>query len=446
MFRRYSIFALLVVVLMATACTPAATSTPVETVVSETVPVPATATPGPTATAQQVTIVLQEPWSLDSDRGKVIQGLVSDFMADNPDIRVVIKDTGVKNEVFITEVLSNSAADVIMFGEDGVATFGPQDAFLDLAPYVAQWDETKRNDFFESVWQFGTYEDKQYGVPWIAHSMQLIYNRDMFREAGLDPDNPPKTWDELFAAAQALTKGDQYGFALVGKQGHDMAWSWYNFVWQSGGELATQENGQWQIDLNSPEALEALNFYIKLKDVAPPESTSTGGGEAEALFIQKRVAMFVLGPWNVASVRKNAPDIDVGVAPLPYSKQPGTTVGAGILTIPRTSQNPEAAWRLIDFLTEVDSQVKLVSGGFAFRIPTRQSATQDPWFQENPEYIPFVEGLSYGHPPTVIPIAQKYNQAHNEVIQPELSRAFIGEETPEEALANMEKNGNILIQ
>lgn len=441
-----------VLAVVTTACGPTPTpvtviQTQVQTqVVKQTVEVPVTVAPLATEPPAPVTIVLQEPWSLDSDRGKVVQKIVSDFMAANPDIRVVIKDSGVKNEVFITEVLAGSAPDVVMFSEDGVSLFAPQDAFTDLTPYVEKWDAAKRNDFYESVWSFGAYEGKQYGVPWIAHSMALIYNKGMFAAAGLDPDKPPKTWDELLEYATALTSGEQFGYGLVGKQGHDMAWSWYNLVWQNGGDLASETGNQWKMALNSPEALAALEFYIKLKDVAPPETTTTGGGEANTLFVQKRVAMYVLGPWAVAGIRKDAPDIQVGVAPLPYSKNPATTVGAGLLTVPRTTQNPEAAWRLIDYMTEVENQVKLVSTGFAFRIPTRKSAVQDAWFKDNPEYIPFVEGLGYGHVPTVLAIAKQYNQAHNEVVQSALSKAFIGELTPAAALAEMETNGNPLLK
>ncbi len=436
--------ALWTILALMAACGPAATPTPATII--QTVEVPVTVAPEVTEPPPPVTIVFQEPWSLTSDRGKVVQQIISDFMTANPDIRVVIKDVAVNSAVFTTEVLAGSASDVVMFSEDGVSLFAPQDAFVDLTPYVATWDASKRNDFYESIWAFGGYEGKQYGIPWIAHSMALIYNKGMFEAAGLDPNKPPTTWDELYEYAMALTSGEQYGYGLVGKQGHDMAWSWYNFVRQNGGDLATETGGQWTVALNSPAALEALEFYLKMKDVAPPETTTTGGGEANTLFIQKRVAMYVMGPWAVASIRKDAPDIEVGVAPLPYSQQLATTVGAGLLTVPRTTQNPDAAWRLIDYLTEVENQVKLVSTGFAFRIPTRQSAVQDAWFQQNPEYIPFVEGLGYGHVPTVLAIAMKYNQVHNEVVQPALSKAFIGELTPADALAEMETNGNPLLR
>jgi multiple sugar transport system substrate-binding protein len=449
-----------VLTVMAAACGPVATpvtviqtqvhtqvQTEIQTqVVKETVQVLVTVPPEATKPPPAVTIVFQQPFSLDSDRGKVVQAIVSDFMAANPDIRVVIKDSGVKSEVFVTEVLAGSAPDVVMFGEDGVSLFAPQGAFVDLAPYVEAWDAAKRNDFYESAWAFGTYDGKQHGIPWFAHSMALVYNKGMFEAAGLDPNKPPTTWDELYDAALKLTSGEQYGYGLVGKQGHDMAWGWYNFVWQNGGNLAAEKGGQWSVTLNSPEALQALDFYIKLKAVAPPETTTTGAGEALTLFMQKRVAMFVLGPWAVASVRNGAPDIEIGVAPLPYSKNKATTMGAGMLTMPRTTQNPDAAWRLIDYMTDLDNQIKLVDTGFAFRIPTRRSAIQSQWFKDNPEYIPFVEGLGYGHTPSILSIAQKYNQVHSEAVQPALSKAFVGELTPAQALAELEKNGNPLLK
>lgn len=426
-----------VMALIASACgaTPTATR----------VPPTATLAPAVTPTPAPVTITLQEPWSLTSDRGKVIDSLVQDFMKKYPYITVKIIDTGVKNEVFVTEVVAGTAPDVAFFGEDGVYLFAPQDAFSDLGPYIDKWAPTKKGDFFEPVWAFGAYQNKQYGVPWIAHAMALVYNKGMFKAAGLDPEKPPKTWDELYSYAEKLTTGDQFGFGLVGKQSHDMAWNWYTFAWQNGAELAKQVDGKWQVALNSAQAAEALDFYIKLKKVAPPESSASASGEIDQLFQKKRVAMYILGPWAVAGVRKAAPDIDVGVAPLPYKTTQATTIGAGLLTVPRTSKNKDAAWKLIDFLTEVEQQVKLVSTGFAFRVPTRKSATKDPWFQQNKEFIPFVEGLGYGKPPTIIPIAQKWNAVHNEVVQAELSKAYIGQKSAKDALAEVEKQGNLLL-
>lgn len=441
---------LVVLALVASACA-APTPTPVPpTKAPEPTKAPAaqpqpTQPPAPTKAPEPVTITFQEPWSLTSDRGKVIDALVAGFMKKYPDIKVVIKDSGVNNQVFVTEVLAGNAPDVAFFGEDGVYLFAPQDAFLDLGPYIEKWDKSKRDDFFKPVWAFGDYGGKQYGVPWIAHAMALVYNKGMFREAGLDPEKPPKTWDELYAYAEKLTKGEQFGFGLVGKQSHDMAWNWYTFAWQNGAQLGKQVDGKWQIALNSPQAVEALDFYIKLKKVAPPESSSSASGEIDQLFQKKRVAMYILGPWAVAGVRKAAPDIDVGVAALPFKTTQATTIGAGLLTVPRSSKNKDAAWKLIDFLTEVEQQVKLVSTGFAFRVPTRISATKDPWFQQNKEFIPFVEGLGYGNAPTIIPIAAKYNTAHNEVVQPELSKAYIGQKSAKDALAEIEKQGNLLL-
>lgn len=450
-------FTLLVVMaitiaLVGAACGPAPTPTPVPpTPKPTTPPVQPTATPvpptpvPPTATPAPVTITFQEPWSLTSDRGKVIDALVQDFMKKYPNIKVTVKDTGVNNQVFVTEVIAGTAPDVAFFGEDGVYLFAPQDAFTDLGPYIDKWDAAKKGDFYAPIWAFGNYQGKQYGVPWIAHAMALIYNKGMFKAAGLDPEKPPKTWDELYAYAEKLTTGDQYGFGLVGKQSHDMAWNWYTFAWQNGAQLAKQEGGKWQVALNTPQAVEALEFYIKLKKVAPPESSSSASGEIDQLFQKKRVAMYILGPWAVATTRNVAKDIDIGVAPLPFKTTQATTVGAGLLTVPKTSKNKDAAWKLIDFLTEVPQQVKLVSTGFAFRVPTRKSATQDPWFQQNKEFIPFVEGLGYGNTPVVLAIAQQWNTVHSEVVQPELSKAYIGQKSAKDALAEIEKQGNLLL-
>jgi len=182
---------------------------------------------------------------------------------------------------------------------------------------------------------------------------------------------------------------------------------------------------------------------LKLREVAPPEASVSGGGEINAQFEQKRVAMCFMGPWAVAGVRKNAPDIDVGVAEPPIKAQKATIIGSGLLVIPKISKNIDAAWTLIDYLTEISPQMKLVSAGYAFRIPTRKSILEEAWFKEYPEYMHFVKALEYGYVPFPVP---EYRMVHDAIVQVELNRTFIGEKTAKEALETMETEGNKVLK
>lgn len=399
---------------------------------------------------EKVTITFQQPWALTSERGIVINSIIQDFMAAYPNIKVQIRDSLPAREKVLTEIIAGTAADVTMIPEDWLHVLAKEGAFLDLEPYVAKWGQAKRSDFYDAVWQLGRLEDRQFAIPWVAHSMCLIYNKGMFRQAGMDPNKPPTTWTELLEAARKLTIPDkQYGFGLVGMQSHDLAWYWYIFLHQAGGKLVKKADGRWEVALNSPEGREALEFYLALRDVAPPEASVSHGGHLGSQFEAGRIAMFFMGPWAVAGVRKNMPHIDVGVALPPRGKQNATIVGSGLLAIPRTTRRDkvDAAWKLIDYLTEVGPQLKLVSAGYAFRIPTRKSTLEDLWFRENPEYKHFVSALEYGVVPYPIP---EYRMVHETIVQVELNRAFTGDKKPSElaaqALATIEAEGNKILR
>jgi ABC-type glycerol-3-phosphate transport system substrate-binding protein len=396
---------------------------------------------------RNVSIVFQQPWALTSERGQIINSIIQDFMAAYRDIDVTIRDSVPAREKVLTEIIAGTAADVVMIPEDWLHILANERALLKLDPFVANWDPAKRDDFYAAVWQLGQFKGDQYAVPWIAHSMCLIYNKGMFREAGLDPEKPPTTWAELLWAAEKLTIPDkQYGFGLVGLQSHDLAWYWYIFLHQAGGQLVRQRaGGGWEVAMNSPAGLEALEFYLRLRQVAPPEAGVSHAGHLSAQFEAGRIAMFLLGPWAVAGVRTRAPHIEVGVALPPRREQLATIVGSGLVVIPVTTRaaKQEAAWKLISYLTEVGPQVKLASAGYAFRIPTRQAALKDPWFKANPEFMVFVEALGYGVVPYPV---MEYRMVHETVVQVELNKAFIGDKTALQALATIEAEGNRLLR
>ena len=200
----------LLLVGVVTACAAPSPALPVkETVVVEQTKVVekiVTATPLPTKPPAPVQITFQEPWAITSDRGMVVKGIIDGFMKANPNVTVTTVDSMPEKAKVISSILAGKASNVMMMPEDWVAEFGQQNALLDLSPYVAKLATDKRNDFYEPVYNLGKSTDGkvQYAVPWFAHSMALVYNKGMFKAAGLDPNKPPKTWDELYDYAKKL--------------------------------------------------------------------------------------------------------------------------------------------------------------------------------------------------------------------------------------------------
>ncbi|MHB0997881.1 MAG: extracellular solute-binding protein [Armatimonadota bacterium] len=105
-----------------------------------------------------------------------------------------------------------------------------------------------------------------YSIPWFQAVMALYYRKDLYRQAGLDPDKPPTTWNEFYEYSKRLTVPElgQYGFGFeASPQG--TSYHWVNFLWQAGGDVVAQnKNGEWTAVFNSPEGVKALKFFKKL--------------------------------------------------------------------------------------------------------------------------------------------------------------------------------------
>ena len=124
-----------------------------------------------------------------------------------------------------------------------VPSFSAQGVLEDLTDLVAESDMVKPDNYFEGPWNSVLWEDRIYGVPRDSNTLALYYNADMFREKGLDPDNPPKTWSELMAAAEKLRDPEKnvFGFGFCALQSEEGPFQWLPFLYQNGGSIEELE-------------------------------------------------------------------------------------------------------------------------------------------------------------------------------------------------------------
>jgi ABC-type glycerol-3-phosphate transport system substrate-binding protein len=397
----------------------------------------------PSASTQpKVELTLQPRYAADSARGKVIQTMLDAFHQKNPNITVRLAGTPYAPEKILTLATSSDAPDVMQVPEEAISDFGDKGVFLDITDKV----KDLQNSFYAPVWEFTQNGGKTYSLPWFGHTMQLIYSRAAFKTAGLDPAKPPATWEELKRTAQALTKGSQYGFGLVGKQSHDLAWQWDMFLWQAGGKLVEKKGDKWRVALNSPAGVRALQFYISMKPVSEPEVATSSAVETGNAFVAKRVAMHYLGPWAIADAWQKAPDADVYAAPLPKDVNRATVYSTENLVMFRNNKHPAESLKLMRFLAGPDAAKLLMvgeGGKYPFRVPVIKSMESDPFFQkDHPEFKAFLQGFSYGE--KIFPI-KGWTRVHNEAMQLHLNKAVNGQETPENALAAIEREGNKIL-
>jgi ABC-type glycerol-3-phosphate transport system substrate-binding protein len=277
-----------------------------------------------------------------------------------------------------------------------------------------------------------TYEGKLYGLPYRIEAHAVYYNKTAFKEAGLDPQNPPKTWPELVAAAKKLTRTvngkPQYGYGITG--GGEFGNTIYRtlpLIWMNGGSILSDDMKE--VVVNQKPAVEAVEFYtgmLTTEKVSPPSTLQNDGLALRRLFIAGAVAMYQSGQFDLVAIRKENPSLDFGSMPIPapVGKKPAALLGGWHFIIPAAAANKEGAARLLAFLAESGNM-----GFYTDTFPARASAMNLPRFQA-PELAAFKEMLQYARPAPAhknwVQITQTYFD--------NLQRVLTGEATAQKAM------------
>ena len=206
-----------------------------------------------------------------------------------------------------------------------------------------------------------------YSLPFLAAVQALYYRKDMFQAAGLDPNKPPRNWDEFYADAQALTDQPKgvWGFEF-GTDSDASAYWWINFLWQAGGEVIKRgPNGQWRAAFNSPAGVTALKFYGKLltapwtgKDGKRYNGVATHSSTMGQDRATSKVAMWFQYQSNIIANQADATLISpsvVGIAPMPKGPTGITANEAnaymwGISSQIKDPRVRDAAWQFAAFM------------------------------------------------------------------------------------------------
>ncbi len=256
----------------------------------------------------------------------------------------------------------------------------------------------------------------------------MLYNKDMFKAAGLDPEKPPQTWNELIDAAKKLTHDDQYGFAITGggEFGNTVFRS-LPFIWENGGSIISED--MTKATVNEPAAVEAVKFYTDMLvtyHVSPPSTLQNDGTANRHLFASGKAAMYEAGQFDLPAVKQENPKLNIGAMMMvhPDGKDPASILGGWSFVIPKDAPNAAGAKKLIKFLAEPENMAEMT-----YTFPARKSAMSMPQFQ-NPELKVFKDMLPYARtlPPQKnwIQITQAYFNGVQSVLT--------GDATPQDAM------------
>ena len=282
---------------------------------------------------------------------EVVDGIVADFEAANPDITVNAIYSGNYDDTRVRALSALSSGEpaqlAVMFSIDAYDLIEQEliVAFDDIEGVDPAWLDS----FYPALMANGRIEGKTWGIPFQRSTIVAYYNKDMFRAAGLDPESPPSTWEEMISMGQALTNGDTYGL-MIPSTGYPY-WMFQALAIQNGKEVMSNDGLTTYFD--DEAVVDTLEFWLSLSQEhgIMPEGTVEWGTLRQA-FLEGQTAMMWHSTGNLTAVKNNA-TFDFGVAELPANVRPGSPTGGGNFYVfeDTTPEERAAALRLIEFMT-----------------------------------------------------------------------------------------------
>lgn len=319
------------------------------------------------AAGNRIVLDYWEKWTGKIEGGSM-QKVVDDFNRSQDRILVrYLSMAGIDEKTQIA-IAGNSPPDVVGLWSYNVLGFAEADAILpfdDLGEYAIRPDI-----YAEGMRPITMHKGRMYGAINTGGTVALYYNRAMFKEAGLDPDRPPRTISELDDYCRKLTRAE--GGKLTRGGFHHRDPGWWPQIWgyYFGGSLYDEKNNKATYD--APEnvaAFEWIQFFVREYGLDRlNELRSSFGNYDSALnsFVAGKVAMVTQGPWLGNIINLYKPDLDYAVAPMPVADElydasaPIGLVDTDVLVIPRGVKNPEASMEFIAF-TQRQENVEFLS-------------------------------------------------------------------------------------
>lgn len=333
-------------------------------------------------------------------RVKAMDKLIANFEKANPDIKV--KQTTFPYDDYQTRVIAAQMAgnspDVMQLFYGWLDKFVAGGILQPLPTDTFPHDKIE-SDFFPIVSSMKRGED-YYGLPTAVRSLALFYNKKLFEEAGLDPKNPPKTLDELVAAAEKTAKRDANGNLITAGITMDMAGQdhhWWRevLVRQFGGVPYT--DGDRKVAYDTEAGANALKFYTDLqtdKKVGELKFMDEG----QAAFRAGRAAMTVDGTFRLGAFR-SIDAFEWGVTELPANadgvRSNYASYFANGISARTKGEKLEAAKKFLNYISSPEAmEVWLKEVG---ELPARRAVAQTETNLADPIYGPFLKGLDYAH-------------------------------------------------
>ncbi|WP_249308437.1 ABC transporter substrate-binding protein [Lederbergia citrea] len=385
-------------------------------------------------------------------RKPIIEKIIEDFNSSQDEIEV--KHTYLPWGDIWTKALAAGAAgnppDVIINDINTVAQRADKKQNTNLSEYINK-EQGFEERFYPHLWSPMLHDGDAYALPFNTDTYMLFWNKEVFKEAGLDPEQPPKTWAELEEFARKIDKknGNKYeriGFLPRHGAGHNL--------WM----LNADGKSYWDYDANKPtinqptdvETLEWIKDYESHYGQKVINSfTAEFGSETANPFIAGKIGMFINPGTFYTQIRDYGDGMEFGIAPMPEREagSGNTTWGGGFVAeIPYGAKNPEASWEFLKYLTGPEAQEYWAVKNFdnVANIEGAEAAAQSSELTEEGRatYDATVDNLKN----TVLTPNPIEAPDYTTLIDPEVEKALLGDQSPKDALDKAQKAVEKLIE
>ena len=381
-------------------------------------------------------------WAMGYE-GEVVAQLLPEFERRNPGIHVELQQQPwtSAHEKLLTSFAGDALPDVCALGNTWVPEFAALGALQALDARIAASPALDVRDYFPGIWDTGVVDGQVYGLPWYTETRLPYYRRDLLAKAGIQ--SAPRNWAEWRVAMAAIKRDvgpQRYAILLPVNEFEPLL----NLAIQQSDPLL-RDGGRYG-NFRSTGYRRALTFYLEMfhQGWAPPLSNNQISNVWDE-FGRGFFSFYISGPWNIAEFRKRLPP-ELGDAwmtmPLPGPDGPGASVAGGTtLVVFAGSQRKDAAWKLIEYLSESEVQVRLHA--LTGDLPPRRSAWATPALANDPYARAFRDQLERARATPKVPewerIATEIRLVAEQMVSGKLSVDQAAVETDRRADAILEK-------
>jgi len=405
------------------------------------------------ALAQKVVeLTLYYPVAVGGPVTKTIDQMAASFEKDNPGIRIKPVYSGTYQDSIVkalTAYKSGQPPHLAVLLSTDMFTLIDEDAIVPISSLANSADDRKWLDgFYKSFMLNSRIGDKTWGAPFQRSTIVLYWNKNLFKEAGLDPEKGPANWDEMVAFARKLTKTEASG--NVAQWGLKIPSSGFPYWLFQGlttpNDVVLMNEAGTETYFDKPAVVEALQFWV---DLSARHKVMPGGviewGTTPKDFLEKKVAMIWTTTGNLTNIRANA-RFPFGVTMLPAKKHRGSPTGGGnFYVFKKTSpEEQKAALRFIKWATAPAraAQWSIATGYVAVSVAAWDTPEMKKYAREVPAATVARDQLQY----SVAELSTHDNQRVTKALNDGLQAALTGAKTPEQAMRDSQREAQRILR